>query len=247
MLGPWLTLAHGIWFEPGDILLLAERGVGVAHNPSSNLRLRSGIAPLADLLAAGVTLGIGLDGQTLDDDQDHLREMRLAWTLANRPGASSPTVNAAQVLHMGTERGAAITVGPGARLGRLAPGYIADLVLIESGDGLDDWSIGLAGAVDAAAVLPQLLLLRGASRRHVRDVMVNGTWVVRQGRSARLDEHAIIVQLRENLAASRAQSSSAAERLKLQQVQSFTRAFYMQWGGPRAHAEASGGWHSSPA
>jgi len=77
-LGPWLTLAHMVWAEPDDAALLAERGVGVAHNPSSNLRLRSGVAPLPELLAAGVALGVGLDGHTLDEDQDMLRELRLA-------------------------------------------------------------------------------------------------------------------------------------------------------------------------
>lgn len=77
-LGPWLTLAHMVWVAPDDLPLLAERGVGVAHNPSSNLRLRSGIAPPRAMLTAGVQVGIGLDGQALNDDQDMLRELRLA-------------------------------------------------------------------------------------------------------------------------------------------------------------------------
>lgn len=121
-LGPWLTLAHMIWTDPSDLEVLAARGVGIAHNPSSNLRLRSGVAPIPAYLAHNIALGIGLDGQTLDDDQDYLREMRLAWTLANRPAASSPTISASQIFNMGTRGGAAITLGVDGQLGILAPG-----------------------------------------------------------------------------------------------------------------------------
>jgi cytosine/adenosine deaminase-related metal-dependent hydrolase len=231
LLGPWLTLAHAIWLEPDDIPLLAERGVGIAHNPSSNLRLRSGIAPVARLLAAGIPVGVGLDGHALDDDQDYLRELRLAWTLANRPGADSSTVSTSQVLRMGAEDGAAITLGPGARLSRLEAGYVADLTLVERGAGLDDWSMGLAGAHDlthALQLLPQLLL-RGASRRHVRDVMINGTWVVRDARSTRLDEQAIADRLREKLSHLRAPTS-----VELSALEAHVRAFYRGWGDPPA-------------
>jgi cytosine/adenosine deaminase-related metal-dependent hydrolase len=227
LLGPWLTLAHAIWLEPEDFALLAARGVGVAHNPSSNLRLRSGIAPVPRLLAEGVPVGVGLDGHCLDDDQDYLRELRLAWTLANRPGVSSPSIDAAQALSMGTRGGAAITLGPEVRLGRIEPGYLADLMLVEHGEGLDDWSIGLAGSRDSSVAGQQILelLLRGASRRHVRDVMINGSWVVRQFRSTRLDERAIAEQLRENLAQKR---SVAAAPVSLAE----SRAYYRSWGGP---------------
>jgi cytosine/adenosine deaminase-related metal-dependent hydrolase len=225
LLGPWLTLAHGVWFERNDIPLLAERGVGVSHNPSSNLRLRSGVADVPTLLAAGVRLGVGLDGQTLDEDQDMLRELRLAWTLANRPGASAPTIGAASILQMGMEGGAHITLGPDARVGRVQPGYAADFMVVEFGEGLNDWSLGLAGAEDAPSLLPELLL-RGASRRHVRDVMVNGTWVVRNGQSSRLDEVAIAHALRANLA-------EQPRRKPDSRLPAATRAFYASWGnGP---------------
>ena len=120
-----------IWVEAADIDLLAQRGVGLAHNISSNLRLRSGLAPIAEMLSAGVAVGIGLDGQTLDDDQDFLREMRLAWTLANRSGMAAADVSASQAWRMGTEIAADITFGPTAGLGRLEAGAPADLVLFD--------------------------------------------------------------------------------------------------------------------
>jgi 5-methylthioadenosine/S-adenosylhomocysteine deaminase len=230
LLGPWLTLAHAIWLEPEDISLLAERGVGVAHNPSSNLRLRSGIAPVPSLIEAGVQLGVGLDGQALDDDQDYLRELRLAWTLTNRPGASAKTVPPQRIWEMGTTGGAAITLGPEAPLGRLEPGYFADLVLLERGTGLNDWSVGLDSQASAADMLELLpgLLLRSASRRHVRDVMINGTWVVRDGRSTRLDEREITSALRDNVRA-----EATATRVRPQATLSRDlRDYYAGWGNP---------------
>ncbi|PJF27650.1 MAG: amidohydrolase, partial [Phototrophicales bacterium] len=130
-LGAWLTLAHMIWLDEGDFELLAAHGVGVAHNPSSNLRLRSGIADVPRMLKAGVKVGVGLDGHALDDDQDYLREMRLAWTLSNRPRASSTSISAQSILRMGTTDGAAITLGADAPLGRLAPNHLADIVMVD--------------------------------------------------------------------------------------------------------------------
>ena len=110
-LGKWLTMAHMVWTEETDAKLLAETGTSIAHNPSSNLRLRCGIAPIAQYLQAGVRVGIGMDGHTLDDDQDYLREMRLAYTLGNRPLASSLDIAPNVILDMGTRLGAQVTFG----------------------------------------------------------------------------------------------------------------------------------------
>jgi cytosine/adenosine deaminase-related metal-dependent hydrolase len=219
-LGPWLTLAHMVWADPDDFALLAERGVAVAHNPSSNLRLRSGIADLPGLLGAGVTLGIGLDGHALDEDQDYLRELRLAWTLANRPGADAPTISARLVFGLGTSGGAAATFGANAPLGRLAPGSLADLVLLDWNAVREPW---LAPWVD-----PFAALLRRADARHVAHVMVGGRWVVREGRSTTLDERAIVAALRAELAA----QTDAPERPMAQAAQAlgpFIRRFYAGW------------------
>ena len=130
-LGDWLTLAHMVWVEDDDIELLADRGVGVAHNISSNLRLRSGIAPVARMKAAGVKVGIGLDGHTLDDDQDFLREMRLAWTIGNRYGMAAVDLSAETVWRMGTNVAADITFGADSPLGELKVGGLADLILLD--------------------------------------------------------------------------------------------------------------------
>jgi cytosine/adenosine deaminase-related metal-dependent hydrolase len=222
-LGPWLTLAHMVWVEEDDLPLLAGRGVAVAHNPSSNLRLRSGVAPLPALLAAGLPLGIGLDGCALDDDQDYLRELRLAWTLANRPGAASPTVTPAEILHLGTVGGARATFGPSAELGTLAAGALADLVLLDRR--------GVEGIWAAPQIEPAALLLRRGRRDHVRHVLVGGRWVVRDGRTTALDEQALHAEIREGLqhwAASQdpAQAAGAAAARTLAES---IRRFYALW------------------
>ena len=190
-LGDWLTLAHMVWVEEMDANLLADTGTRVAHNASSNLRLRSGIAPVAQFIEAGVKVGIGMDGHTLDDDQDFLREMRLAHTLANRPLASSPNVSPKTVMQLATEIGAQVTFHDDIPLGRLAAGYLADLVLI-------DWS-AVKGAwcpptLPSETHLPEFFLRR-ANRNHVRHVMIHGEWMLKNGTHTQIDEQEIIQQV----------------------------------------------------
>lgn len=223
-LGEWLTCAHMVWVDEEDLPLLAERGTAVAHNPSSNLRLRSGIAPVAKMLDAGLTVGIGLDGHSLEDDQDYLRELRLAWTLSNQPGANTPTVAAETIWQMATTNGAAITLGKNVPLGKLAVNQLADLVLI-------DWSAVQNSAVPAfyhQAIPITEVLLRQATRHHVKHVMVNGRWVVWDGQHQMLDENILIAALYEELAkqdiTELPPSAKAVEILA-----TYVRRFYGQW------------------
>lgn len=198
-LGPWLTLAHMVWVDDADLALLAERGVCIAHNPSSNLRLRSGIAPLNEMRAAGITLGVGLDGHGLDDDQDFLRELRLAHTLAamraEMPDAKASRLQAEDILHLGTAGGAVTTFGRDAQLGVLQAGALADLILIDLSFSVLDLT------ADAHRAMAPALLLRLATSRHVRDVMVNGEWSVRSGQHVRLSEADLLDQIKRDFAA----------------------------------------------
>src|SRR5712675_3736613 len=81
LLSPRLTLAHCVWARPDELALLAERGVTIAVSNSSNLHLRSGVAPLPAMLVAGCRVAMGIDGKALDEDDDGLRELRLAHLL----------------------------------------------------------------------------------------------------------------------------------------------------------------------
>src|SRR5262245_18019127 len=81
VLGPNVLAAHGVWVSPEDIAVLKQRGVGVAHNPESNMKLASGTAPVLRYLAAGVPLGLGTDGAASNNDLDMFEAMRFAALL----------------------------------------------------------------------------------------------------------------------------------------------------------------------
>lgn len=127
-----MSFAHGVWLTEAELELLAETGAAVSHNPSSNLRLRAGIAPLNAMLAAGVTVGLGMDGTTIDDNEDMWQEMRLALRLHRTPRFDAPAPSPADVFRLATH-GSATLLRRADRLGTLAAGYQADVVLVDLG------------------------------------------------------------------------------------------------------------------
>jgi 5-methylthioadenosine/S-adenosylhomocysteine deaminase len=221
-LGPWLTLAHMIWPELKDFSILSDRGVGVVHNPSSNLRLRSGIAPVDRIYAAGISLGVGLDGFALDNDQDYLRELRLAWFLGNKPGATAYQISAGDILNAGTSGGAAVSFGEDIRVGRLDTGYLADLILL-------DWE-AVQGVWFSPGIEPVDVLLQQGSRRHIRHVMVNGRWAVKDGCSVLLDELELLGAIRQQIEAHLKEHGQVVSAV--QQLGPFIRKFYQEWENP---------------
>jgi hypothetical protein len=115
-------------------------------------------------------------------------------------------------------------------LGAVREGYLADLVLIDRGEGIDDWSIGLSSRASESEELSDLseLMLRSASHRNVRHVMVNGQWVVRDGHSSTLDESAIVAALRENLIGQRGVGGQAQLEVA-RAIAPAIRSFYAGW------------------
>jgi len=124
-----VTLGHAVWVTEHDLELIAAHGCSVCHNASSNLRLRSGIAPLRDLLRRKIPVALGIDEAGLNDDRDMLQEMRLVKHLHARPGLSEAPLTSAQIFQMATEHGAR-AIGFGDQIGRIEVGRQADLVLI---------------------------------------------------------------------------------------------------------------------
>jgi cytosine/adenosine deaminase-related metal-dependent hydrolase len=228
-LGDWLTLAHMVWVDDGDLPLLNERHVGVAHNPSSNLRLHSGIAPLHAFLRAGIAVGVGLDGHALDDDQDYWRELRLAGTLANyRAGVDADqTVRAADLLLVCARHSAAITFGAAPLpAGGFRVGDLADLVLV-------DWTALCGGWTPDGYPAPDegpSFLLRHASRDQVRHVMIGGEWRLRDGQAVGIDERALAAEIRAVLAA-QDWDALRARRAAAAQLAAHIRRFYAAWDG----------------
>src|SRR2546428_8788913 len=127
--GPKTLAAHGVWVTDEDIAILKRRGVGVAHNPESNMKLASGAAPVKKYLAAGVALGLGTDGAASNNDQDMFEAMRQASFLAKH-AEHDPTVLPAQAaLDMATIGGArALSIER--IIGSLEPGKRADVIAV---------------------------------------------------------------------------------------------------------------------
>jgi len=189
-LGPEVVLAHGVWVTEDDIRLIAETGAGVTHQPSSNLRLRSGIAPVFRMLQAGIRVGLGLDGQGINDNDDFVQEMKLCHLLHRIPSLelNSPHLSARQVFKMATETNASL-LGFGPAIGRLEPGRCADLVLL-------DFKKMRYPYTDPAHDPIDVLLHRG-SGAHVHTVMVSGRVIVEAGKVLTIEEEAIAAHLAE--------------------------------------------------
>ena len=187
-LGPEVVLAHCVWATESDIQLLAKSGAGVTHQPSSNLRLRSGIAPVFHMLQAGVRVGLGLDGQGINDNDDFIQEMKLCYLLHRISSLEldSPFLSARDVFRMATETNAFL-LGFEKKLGRLEPGRYADLVLL-------DFKQMCFPHTDPKHDPVDVLLYRG-SGQDVHTVMVNGRVVVQDGRLLTIDEDAVAARL----------------------------------------------------
>src|SRR5580692_4969225 len=128
LLSPRLALAHCVWARPDELELLAERGVTIAINTSSNLHLRSGIAPVASMVEAGCRIAIGLDSSALDDDDDALRELRL-WHLMHVGNGFKIAVDRAQTLRAAFANGRLSVTNKDAG-GAICAGAPGDLLLL---------------------------------------------------------------------------------------------------------------------
>ena len=179
-LGPRTSLAHGIWLDDDDLPRLAGAGTSVIHNPGSNLRLGSGIADVRRLLDAGVPVGVGTDASNTSDGQNAFEAMRLAATLSRvlRSDAGG-WISAAEAFRMATV-GSARALGLAGQVGRIAPGFRADLVM------LDLSHVTYQPLGDAL-----LQMVFGESGAAIDTVIVDGRIVLRAGRFTTVDEAAL--------------------------------------------------------
>ena len=121
--------AHGVWVSADDITTLVRRGVGVSHNPESNMKLASGSAPVVGYLKAGAALGLGTDGAASNNDLDMFEAMRQASFLAKHVSRDPRVVSAATALEMATIGGAR-ALGMQDQIGSLEAGKRADLIVV---------------------------------------------------------------------------------------------------------------------
>lgn len=219
LVGPQLTIGHGVWMTGDDLVLLTERGGCICHNCSSNLRLKSGTADLNAFLASGVPVALGIDEAGINDDRDMLQEMRLALTLHRPAGHEAPAPCAADILRMATEHGAATTPFVG-RIGRLSPGMAADIVLI-------NWDVVTRPWQDPTMPLVDVLLRR-AKAGAVETVIIGGKTVYHEGRFAKIDHDAVLEDIGRALTRPDTDAETALRRLASDLIEP-VRDFYRGW------------------
>ncbi len=182
--------AHCVHIDSGEIRTLQHANAGVAHNPSSNLKLASGFAPVAKMLAEGLNVGIGTDGPASNNDLDMFEEVRLASFVA-KAASNDPTVlPAATTLTMATRLGArALHLGD--ITGSLEAGKRADLILVDTNP-LHNTPRFKRDPQNAYAQL-----VYASKSTDVTDVMVNGKWLMRDHKLLTINEKELIAQARE--------------------------------------------------
>jgi 5-methylthioadenosine/S-adenosylhomocysteine deaminase len=186
VLGPDIVAAHCIFVDEADRKLLAERGTGCVHNPSSNMMIASGVSPVPEMRAAGVAVGLGTDGPAgSNNDLDLMEEIDLAAKLAKISKMDPLALNAKAVVEMATIDGAR-ALHMEKEIGSLEAGKKADLVLI----GLNE-----PNAVPVYDIYAQIAYsLKGSD---VEDVVIGGRIVMRDRKLLTVDEPAVLEKARE--------------------------------------------------
>ena len=218
-LGPELSCAHAVWLMQEDIHLLADYQTSISHNPSSNLRLKNGVAPVNRLLKQGVNVALGTDSTAINDDDDMLQEMRLATKLHREPGIGAPALSTHQSLKMATINAALPTCFQD-EIGALEKGRRADMSLIRL-SGME------VPYVEPDVSIFDKLLYRGKVR-DVAMVIIDGEVVMRDGQSTRVSREDVQKQLAEQF--SRPLDPQTLEaRQKVRQLLPYVEQFYQTW------------------
>jgi len=219
MLGPQTTLAHGVWMLPAEIEQVAKAGASVVLNPVGNLKTRSGVAPMAQYLAAGVNLGLGCDNNSCSDAQNLFQAMKAFAGLAAVSDVEGDRPSARDALFAATAGGAQ-ALGLQGVVGQIKPGFKADLTLLR----LDD---------------PSFIPFNNAARqvvfsecgRAVDTVLVNGRILVRHGRCTSVDEAALRGQVEDAMGALREEIAAVSARTESLQPQ-LAEAHRRTWNAP---------------
>ena len=173
-------LVHAVWVDPMDIDAIAAKGAGISHNPESNMKLAAGIAPAAEFLEADIAVGLGTDGCASNNNLDLFQEMDTAAKLHKVHSLDPTVMDAGTVLRMATIEGAR-AIGLDSVIGSLEKGKAADLIVVDT---RQPHLVPLYNPVSQA-----VYAVRGSD---VRDVMVAGRLLVRQGKLLAMDLDAIL-------------------------------------------------------
>ena len=197
------TVAHGVWLDADDMKRLGDRGASVAHNPGSNMRLGNGLADMRAMLRADINVGIGTDGANCSDNQNMYEAMRHASFSSKVQGPDVERwITTAEVLRAATE-GSARALGLDKQIGRIAPGYKADIVF------LDLHHINWIPTND-----PVNALVHTEDGTAVHSVMIGGRMVVEDRKLLTVDLAKLAAKVEESRAAAREDHRAGEEALR---------------------------------
>ena len=182
--GPRTLANHVVWATKDDIAILRNRQVGVSHNPESNMKLASGIAPVPAMLAAGVVVGLGTDGAASNNDLDMFEAMRLAAFLHKVNSGDPGMIPARTALEMATINGAK-ALGLEKQIGSLETGKRGDVIVVS-----------MAGARQTPIYNPISHLVYVSRGDDVQTTIVNGRVLMRDRKVLSLDEPAVLAEAR---------------------------------------------------
>ena len=217
-LGPEVSCAHGVWLSESDLDILAETQTAICTNPSSNLRLKSGIAPVNRLLERGVNVALGIDEAGINDDNDILQEMRMAQKIHREPGVSSPHPTSHDIFRLATANAAKVTFFDD--VGTIEPGKRADLVLIDMERIEEPYLHPDTGIVDA-------LVYRGKGL-DVDTVIVDGEVLLRDKKFLKMDKAEVAARLKESLSRELTDREVGAARLS-EDILPYVNRWFSEW------------------
>ena len=218
VLGAEVSCAHGVWLSESDLDILAETGTAICTNPSSNLRLKSGVAPVNRLLERGVNVALGIDEAGLNDDNDILQEMRVAQKIHREPGISSPHPSSHDIFRLATTNAAKVTFFDD--VGTIGAGNRADLVLMDMERIEEPYLHPDTDIIDA-------LIYRGKGL-DVDTVMVDGEIVLRDGKYLKMDKAEVAERLKESLARELTDREVRTARLS-EEILPYINRWFSEW------------------
>jgi len=177
--------AHCVHIDEGEMRSIQHAGVGVAHNPSSNLKLASGFANVTRMLELGINVGIGTDGPASNNDLDMIEEIRLASMIAKVSSGDPTALPAKQTLAMATCMGAK-AIHMDHLIGSIVPGKRADFILLA----IDKLHNTPRFRRNPEGIYSQIIY--ASKSTDISDMMVNGQWLMRDRALLTLDEHALM-------------------------------------------------------
>lgn len=213
-----VSFAHMVWATDQDLDIVQESGAKIVTNPSSNLRLKSGIAKLHDMIDKNCICALGTDGCSLDDDQDYVREMRVALLNPSRSGINT-SLSARHILKMATQGGAAVA-NHALSSGAITKGAPADFIIFDLSAMKAPWSISDIDPIET--------LLRSGTKHNIISAYTNGLETVNHGKTQLYDYSTAAQQLKEEIENMRKTSPTANPDVDAA-LKSYIHAFYSGW------------------